>query len=231
MPGGPSSEASYLAGNAGSITHLPAASFVWFSVSLWPSIPNWQSREDELMTATHQINVRPKDNNTCEASKAAGYTDALYNLGPTINHCCWDGGMAWWQSTGLVCENPRLHHQYQNQSTKSKPSSVIAVIDEHKRTYDSWPGSGNFQNTTSPLHSKDIRSLLRMLGPRCRTGGWEHGLKKIPFPLKEELWKKSPDLGHSPVPTMACSWGHLEVPATLKHLLDLFPGILSKWLG
>lgn len=62
------------------------------------------------MTVTHHINVRHEDNNTCEASKVGWCTvDAPYNLGTAINHRCWDGGMAWWQSTGLVCENPGLH--------------------------------------------------------------------------------------------------------------------------
>lgn len=90
------------------------------------------------MTATHHINVRHEDNNTCEAFKAAWCAvDAPYNLGTAINHRCWDGGMAWWQSTGLVCENTGLHHQNQNQSTKAKPSIVVAVIDEHERAYDS----------------------------------------------------------------------------------------------
>lgn len=45
------------------------------------------------MTATHHINVRHEDNNTCEASKTAWCAlDAPYNLGP--DHRCWDGVMA-----------------------------------------------------------------------------------------------------------------------------------------
>lgn len=44
------------------------------------------------MTATHHINVRHEDNNNCEASKTAWCAvDAPYNLGPAIDHRCWDG--------------------------------------------------------------------------------------------------------------------------------------------
>lgn len=124
----------------GSITDLLAASLVWVNVSLCSSIATLQSIGDEVKAATHQINARHKDRNTCEICKADGHTaHASCNLGPLISPCSGMRGIASWQCICILCENPWLYHQHQNPTKQQQQNqAVINPIFQ-----DQSPGSGN----------------------------------------------------------------------------------------